>query len=411
MKQRGGNGIGNGTAAAAREGTVVIVMNDGDDFEYSDVPLTPTPTTTTTTTSTSSSSSSFHCENTSTATYASTPTPPTVTTFVNANGDIDYRPTTQYHHYGGNDSNNGMMTMATIATMMMTPGDGDGDGVGVGVGVGDGVGEKGGGALRGESDIDRQKRQHTSCTVGAWDPVMIVAQIVFVQAAFYAFLVPTMFALSLVLLPSSYQARTAVVLSEMESAPLSGLGGQLMAAGYAAAAAGGGLHSARAEDDHLLSGGDSDPAGSASSYSSLDGDSSFSSSASTSRSSWEDVERHGTVAVNMVFSPHYIRLNTLSGVVATLSFLINSVASAFCLMYAVGNQRKCLDFSCTMQGIHMVACVLISGVIPLCCPLWWILNVICVIITCSLGEYLCIQKELRDIPRGLLTQPTRLIAL
>ena len=69
--------------------------------------------------------------------------------------------------------------------------------------------------------------------------------------------------------------------------------------------------------------------------------------------------------------------------------LVVSVASLY---------MQCLDFSITLYFLHLVVCVLYSG-IPHSWA-WWLTNVVCLIITAVFGEYLCMRTELAAIPVG-----------
>ncbi|KAL2932462.1 Protein SYS1-like protein [Bienertia sinuspersici] len=66
------------------------------------------------------------------------------------------------------------------------------------------------------------------------------------------------------------------------------------------------------------------------------------------------------------------------------------------LLYVVERAKKCLDFSATICIIHLFICVVYGG-----WPssfTWWTVNVGGLAIMALLGEYLCIRRELREIP-------------
>lgn len=60
--------------------------------------------------------------------------------------------------------------------------------------------------------------------------------------------------------------------------------------------------------------------------------------------------------------------------------------------------KKCLDFAATLYLLHLLI-VSVSSHFPTSIT-WWATNVVGFIITAFLGEFLCIQRELQDIPIG-----------
>lgn len=62
----------------------------------------------------------------------------------------------------------------------------------------------------------------------------------------------------------------------------------------------------------------------------------------------------------------------------------------------VERYRLCLDFSCTIHIVHLIACIWYNGTLPT--PFWWLLNATCAAITCICAEFLCMRTELNSIP-------------
>ncbi|KAE9467815.1 hypothetical protein C3L33_00280, partial [Rhododendron williamsianum] len=58
--------------------------------------------------------------------------------------------------------------------------------------------------------------------------------------------------------------------------------------------------------------------------------------------------------------------------------------------------KKCLDFSATLYIIHLLICIMYGGW-PSSIT-WWVVNGTGVAVMALLGEYLCIRRELREIP-------------
>lgn len=91
-----------------------------------------------------------------------------------------------------------------------------------------------------------------------------------------------------------------------------------------------------------------------------------------------------------------VSASTVTGWCVIASFLLSSLAGAGYLLYLVERAKKCLDFSATLYIIHLFICVVYGG-----WPssfAWWIVNVAGLAIMALLGEYLCIRRELREIP-------------
>eukprot|EP01105_Mastigella_eilhardi_P024135 TRINITY_DN6231_c0_g1_i1.p1 TRINITY_DN6231_c0_g1~~TRINITY_DN6231_c0_g1_i1.p1 ORF type:complete len:160 (-),score=40.83 TRINITY_DN6231_c0_g1_i1:114-593(-) len=117
------------------------------------------------------------------------------------------------------------------------------------------------------------------------------------------------------------------------------------------------------------------------------------------------------VTARQLFSPHEASIAFARGWIVVGAFVINAAFSSVCLMVVVEKAKKCLDFAATEQLFHILACIAYSREIPFRHPVWWILQVTCVLITYALGEYLCVRKELRELPRNLFGQPKRVVTV
>ncbi|XP_071711628.1 uncharacterized protein [Rutidosis leptorrhynchoides] len=91
-----------------------------------------------------------------------------------------------------------------------------------------------------------------------------------------------------------------------------------------------------------------------------------------------------------------ITLSTVTGWCVIASFLLSSIAGAVFLLYLIERAKKCLDFAATVYIIHLCICILYGGW-PSSIT-WWIVNGTGLAVMGLLGEYLCIQRELREIP-------------
>uniref|UniRef100_A0A1I8A4W2 Protein SYS1 homolog n=1 Tax=Steinernema glaseri TaxID=37863 RepID=A0A1I8A4W2_9BILA len=82
--------------------------------------------------------------------------------------------------------------------------------------------------------------------------------------------------------------------------------------------------------------------------------------------------------------------------------LLTSLATAFALSVVVQRAKQCLDFVCTIHFWHLLAVICYARAFPTQIS-WWLLQLICIVISTVLGEYLCMRVETREIP--LSTNP------
>lgn len=66
------------------------------------------------------------------------------------------------------------------------------------------------------------------------------------------------------------------------------------------------------------------------------------------------------------------------------------------LMFLVERAKKCLDFCATLYIMHLFICILYGGW-PASIT-WWVVNITGLAVMALLGEYLCMKRELREIP-------------
>jgi hypothetical protein len=103
-----------------------------------------------------------------------------------------------------------------------------------------------------------------------------------------------------------------------------------------------------------------------------------------------------TILLDHFFSYQEIALTTKLGLVTTISFLLTAIISALFLVLVVERAKKCLDFSATVHIFHLLGCIFYGGFPTLW--LWWLLQGVSLLIMTVLGEYMCWQRELREIP-------------
>ncbi|EFA78331.1 hypothetical protein PPL_08982 [Heterostelium album PN500] len=102
------------------------------------------------------------------------------------------------------------------------------------------------------------------------------------------------------------------------------------------------------------------------------------------------------LSLDQIFSYQSTNVHSQHGWVVTISFLLNSLFGSVCLRYIVERSKKCLDHAATVTFIHFVFVWSFSG-FPKTAS-WWIVQIIGMFIMAILGEYLCMRKEMMDIP-------------
>lgn len=88
--------------------------------------------------------------------------------------------------------------------------------------------------------------------------------------------------------------------------------------------------------------------------------------------------------------------STVTGWCAITSILLSAAAGAVYLLYLIERAKKCLDFAATLYIIHLFICIIYGGW-PSSIT-WWVVNVTGLALMSLLGEWLCIRREMREIP-------------
>ncbi|KAG6480618.1 hypothetical protein ZIOFF_057203 [Zingiber officinale] len=76
--------------------------------------------------------------------------------------------------------------------------------------------------------------------------------------------------------------------------------------------------------------------------------------------------------------------------------LLFSLSRAVFLLYLIERAKKCLDFSATLYIIHLFISIIYGGW-PSSIT-WWVVNIIGLALMSLLGEWLCIRREMQEIP-------------
>ncbi|KAK0143635.1 Protein SYS1 [Merluccius polli] len=88
---------------------------------------------------------------------------------------------------------------------------------------------------------------------------------------------------------------------------------------------------------------------------------------------------------------------TIQGRLSMMAFVLNSLTCALGLWFFIRRGKQCLDFTVTVHFFHMIGCWIYNAHLPAALS-WWLVNVACMALMAVIGEYLCMQTELRAIP-------------
>ncbi|XP_009615182.1 uncharacterized protein LOC107816044 [Nicotiana tabacum] len=91
-----------------------------------------------------------------------------------------------------------------------------------------------------------------------------------------------------------------------------------------------------------------------------------------------------------------VTASTVTGWCVIAAFILTSLAGAGLLLYLIERAKKCLDFSATLYIVHLFICIVYGGW-PSSIT-WWVVNITGLAVMALLGEYLCIRRELLEIP-------------
>eukprot|EP01025_Chloroclados_australasicus_P041013 TRINITY_DN4320_c0_g1_i1.p3 TRINITY_DN4320_c0_g1~~TRINITY_DN4320_c0_g1_i1.p3 ORF type:complete len:209 (+),score=16.23 TRINITY_DN4320_c0_g1_i1:177-803(+) len=108
----------------------------------------------------------------------------------------------------------------------------------------------------------------------------------------------------------------------------------------------------------------------------------------------------GNVSLNYLMDYRAMAMNSRTGWLTILACALNAVPGAFWLSFFVQRAKKCLDFTVTCHFIHLCVCWGVIG-FPKSVE-WWITNLLGLTVMTLLGEWLCVRREMEDIPMSEL---------
>ena len=104
------------------------------------------------------------------------------------------------------------------------------------------------------------------------------------------------------------------------------------------------------------------------------------------------------LSLDHVFSFKALDFRSFGSWMTALSHLGAAVACAVAVAALVERAKKCLDFASTAYALHFVACCVVGGF-----PRgggWWLVNAGGFAAAALSSEYVCLQREMADIPLG-----------
>ena len=102
------------------------------------------------------------------------------------------------------------------------------------------------------------------------------------------------------------------------------------------------------------------------------------------------------ICLEQFFSAESVTFVSFMGIVDVICTLGASVYGSVLLGKIVERSKNCVDFTFTLFFIHLISCSFYEG-FPLTWE-WWLVHVFASVIMASLGEYVCAQREMEDIP-------------
>jgi len=119
-----------------------------------------------------------------------------------------------------------------------------------------------------------------------------------------------------------------------------------------------------------------------------------------------DAAAHAPLTLAQLLDPAATQATTAGGEqkrlwwIPIVALFANALVLAGGMVFVVEKARKCLDFACTAYINHVFAAVCYAGVASLASPVWWATLVGAAALSAVVAEFLCMRRELRDIPIG-----------
>lgn len=123
---------------------------------------------------------------------------------------------------------------------------------------------------------------------------------------------------------------------------------------------------------------------------------------------WLFIGTSQPVSLHYLLDASYISVHSTLGWLTILSFVTNGLAGAALLAMVVERAKKCLDFSATVFIVHFFVTWGYGG-FPTHLA-WWVTMGISLLIMAVVGEWLCIWREMQEIPLSTIASRGRAAA-
>lgn len=100
--------------------------------------------------------------------------------------------------------------------------------------------------------------------------------------------------------------------------------------------------------------------------------------------------------LGMLIGATEFNLSNVQGITLILAYLLSATAVSWMFLKVVERSRLCLDFGCTLYGLHILLVSWFSAGIPFVL-LFWIVMIACCTTTIMLSQNLCMEQELTPI--------------
>lgn len=109
--------------------------------------------------------------------------------------------------------------------------------------------------------------------------------------------------------------------------------------------------------------------------------------------------------VHQIFDWQWVGFHSFQEWTVVIATFCNAVVAGFILRIVVQRAKKCLDFGSTIYAVHLL-CVTLYSSFPSHIE-WWLVNALNIAVTAGVGEWLCFQKELQEIPLATIRRPAQ----
>ncbi|KMZ71615.1 Protein SYS1 [Zostera marina] len=102
--------------------------------------------------------------------------------------------------------------------------------------------------------------------------------------------------------------------------------------------------------------------------------------------------------LNLIYLFDYsaLTISTVTGWCVLASFILSSLVGAGFLLLIIDRASKCLDFAATLYIVHLFICIVYGGW-PSSIT-WWVVTGTGLALMALFGEWLCIRRDMQDIP-------------